>query len=318
MKKKKISGQQIKFIINIFSIAIFAVSYLYVYGGYVQKTDAAYNEVKLQKQYKETVEEKISQEAEVELKVEELNAQINSIINQYPVKIAKADGHMYVEQIQKDLGISFSSIDVKESVPFFTTILPIRNADGTEVVQEVQASDKSAQTPAKNQTNNNNKTSDNNSKSIDELTEVENAIADQTTTNTNSVTGAKGSTAQTMLGTKTTILMNFTATYEEFKEFVDYIATKEKKAVIDSVSVSVDSMTGKLTGNLVLVFFALEGSGKMYEAPMIEDISIGTDNIFGIGGQNSEQEDVNTQTDDTIEGETTQTDDAIEGESTAD
>lgn len=301
MKKKKISSQQIKFIINLFSIAIFAVSYLYIYTGYVEKTEAAYNKVKVQKQYKETLEEKIAQEATVEQKVEELNAQINSLIDQYPVKIAKADGHMYVEQIQKDLGITFSSIDVKESVPFFTTILPIRNGDGTEVIQGVQASNKSSQTQEINQAANNSNTSDNNSISVDELTEVENAISDNTTTNTSPRTGTEGNTAQTMLGTKTTILMNFTATYEEFKEFVDYIAEKEKKAVIDSVSVSVDSMTGKLTGNLVLVFFALEGTGKVYEAPMIEDISIGTDNIFGISNQNSVQENENTQADDTIE-----------------
>jgi hypothetical protein len=86
--------------------------------------------------------------------------------------------------------------------------------------------------------------------------------------------------------------MNFQATYKEFKKLMDYIATYPDKTVIDSVSVSYDNTTGNLSGSMVLKRFALTGTGKVYNIPMIDNISIGTDNIFGT--DSDIKEDVNS------------------------
>lgn len=85
----------------------------------------------------------------------------------------------------------------------------------------------------------------------------------------------------TMNGIVNTIGMNFLTTYEGFKELSDYIRDFPEPTVIDNVSVSYDSSTGALAGNLTLKRFALTGTGKEYKSAVIDGIDIGTDNIFG-------------------------------------
>lgn len=285
MKKNiKLTGQQIKFIINMISILLFAFSYLYIYTGYVEKTDAAYDEIEIKKKQIESMEEKLAMEDDIKQEIEEVERQMEDIIGGYPVKIAKADGYLFVEQMQENLGVIFTAIDVKEEVPFYKTILPIRNEDGTEVVTGEDAGEggtKQEPAPTEAATTANKK-----SGSETQLDGIEAMTAD---------TGAKAANKKdtetpTITGMATTILMNFTSTYEEFKDMVDYIANDTSNAIIDSASISVDSTTGKLTGSLVIKCFALAGTGKAYEPPRIENITVGTDNIFGIGSDTGVRE----------------------------
>jgi hypothetical protein len=225
MKNKKLTGQQIRLIIYLFSIAVFAFCYLYVYTGYVKKTQAVHKETNIVNQdIKERVK-KLSEEKTVDNNLKQVNTQIQDILDSYPVNIAKEDNFMFIEKLQEALDIQISSIDIKDSTIFYQTILPIRNADGT----------------------------------------------------------AETTDPQTMTGLQSVISMNFITTYDGFKELVDYINNYPDKTVIDSAAVSYDSTTGNLTGSLVIKRYALTGTGKVYEPPYINDISIGTDNIFGTG-----------------------------------
>jgi hypothetical protein len=63
---------------------------------------------------------------------------------------------------------------------------------------------------------------------------------------------------------------------------VDYINNYPSRSVIDSISVSADGTTNMLTGSMVIKRYALAGSGKAYQEPQIDDIGVGTDDIFGI------------------------------------
>jgi hypothetical protein len=91
----------------------------------------------------------------------------------------------------------------------------------------------------------------------------------------------------TMSGMESAVTMNFQTDYQGFKDLVDYIVNYPDQTIIDSISISRDNTTNLLTGSLVLKRFALAGSGKVYETPEIEDISIGTDNIFGTDTEES-------------------------------
>lgn len=279
-KKMKLTGQQIKFIINMISILLFAFSYLYIYTGYVEKTEAVYDEIELKKKQIESIEGKLAMEDDIKQEIEEVEKQMEDIIDSYPVKIAKADGYLFVEQMQENLGINFTSIDVKEEVPFYHTMIPVRNEDGTEAATGERAKDTEVQqepTPTVTATGENKKTG-----TKAQLDEIEAITAD----NGAKITENKVAETPTITVMATTILMNFTSTYEEFKEMADYIANMNN-AIIESASISVDSTTGKLTGSLEIKCFALSGTGKAYEPPKIENITVGTDNIFGIGSGNS-------------------------------
>jgi hypothetical protein len=130
MKKIKLKGHQVKFIINMIGLAVFAISYLYIYTYFEDKADKTYEEVKVNQAMIEAIKKNISEEDTVRQKTDELNTNIQAIIDSYPVDVKKVDNHMFVEQIEKngDFKISFSSVEPTDSTPFFDTVVPIRNS----------------------------------------------------------------------------------------------------------------------------------------------------------------------------------------------
>jgi len=287
MKKKKITGQQIKLIINLISIAIFAFAYFYVYTGYVTKTEAANQEIGLVKKSMDNRESEISEEDTVLPKLEDTNTQINKVIEGYPVKIAKEDNFMFIEEMEKALYINFSSIVVNDSTEVHRTILPIRNEDGTEVIQTVTAT--KDEVPVTQDAGVADK--DNSAATTDNLEE---SILSEDTATEGAAQVPEEPKVETMVGMQTIVSMNFSTTYNNFKKLVEYIKNYPDKTVIDSAAVSYDSSTGNLTGSLVIKRFSLTGTGKVYEEPYIDDINIGTDNIFGT---NPEPKDIIESTD---------------------
>ncbi|MDF2538299.1 MAG: hypothetical protein K0S76_1320 [Herbinix sp.] len=270
-KKKSLTGQQIKLIVNLFSLAIFAFSYLYVYSGFVGKTEAAYDEVKATKNFIEEQKLKLSEEDTVRKDTEEVKAEIQEIIDSYPVNIAKEDNFIFIEEMQSALNIKFTDINISDSAEFFKTILPVRNQEGTTLEEE-------SSVDVQNTVNSN---------ASDDLNQTEDASSEEDPT--------EDSDMKTMLGMETTISMNFTTSYQGFKELMDYITNYPKQTIVDSVAVSYDNATHNLTGSLVLKRFALNGTGKVYENPDIEDIDIGTDNIFGSGTVDTTEPDQSTE-----------------------
>ena len=231
MKKKKITGKQIKIFINMISLAIFCFSYFYLYENYTEKIEAAYTEAEQVKAQIKDREKKLSEEDEVMLKIPGVKEQKQEIIDNFPIYIAAEDNYMFVEQMEEALTIQTASVDMTESVHFRDTILP---AIGTEL------------------------------------------NTDDTKDDTEAEAGAEMMTA-----TVNTVSMNFITSYEGFKELTEYIRDYPEHTVIDNVTISIDNSTGVLAGNMTIRRYALTGTGKEYEAPSIEGIDIGTDNIFG-------------------------------------
>lgn len=80
---------------------------------------------------------------------------------------------------------------------------------------------------------------------------------------------------------KETLSTNYVCSYEQLKKMIDYINAYPERMNIDSISISYDSETNGLKGNLTLNMFAVTGTGKEYNPPVIDDLSMGTDSIFG-------------------------------------
>jgi TolA-binding protein len=266
MKKNKLTGKQINILINLLFVALFAFSYFYIYTDLENKTIAAQEEIRSTKQEIRDQERMLSEEASLQQSLEQVNSQLQEIIDEYPVNIAKEDNFMFIEQMEKALDIDISSLDVKDGSLLYQTILPIRNEDGTEIFQAATDADtvNEAEPSATDTTD---------AAPLEDLTTVDTAEDVQNE--------AEEPAIQTMIGMQTLVSMNFVSTYEGFKRLVDYIKNYPDKTVIDNVVVSYDSSTGNLAGSMVLKRFALTGTGKDYQPPYIEDISIGTENIFG-------------------------------------
>ncbi|MGN1083670.1 MAG: hypothetical protein ACI4QX_01585 [Lachnospiraceae bacterium] len=77
-----------------------------------------------------------------------------------------------------------------------------------------------------------------------------------------------------------TLSMNYSCSYDQLKKMVDFVNAYPERMNIESISVSYDSETSELTGNLVLNLYAVTGTDKVYTEPKVENIRLGEDNIF--------------------------------------
>ncbi len=80
---------------------------------------------------------------------------------------------------------------------------------------------------------------------------------------------------------KETMTTNYVCTYEQLKKMIDFINAYPERMNIEAITVAYDSETKGLKGNLTLNLFAVTGTGKEYQPPRIDDLSVGKDNVFG-------------------------------------
>lgn len=82
-----------------------------------------------------------------------------------------------------------------------------------------------------------------------------------------------------LTGLRQDLNIDYSAKYEDFKKFVEYVQNYDKRLYISSMSASYVADANKVTGSIVLSQYAINGIDKDYKRP---DVSIGTgvDNIF--------------------------------------
>ena len=92
------------------------------------------------------------------------------------------------------------------------------------------------------------------------------------------------------VGNKTTLTLTYQATYDQFKDMINYINGYKYKFTIDSISMSYTAETDCVSGSLVLTQYAITGGDRKFNNVNITNVLNGTDNIFhsGIfsGGEN--------------------------------
>lgn len=85
-----------------------------------------------------------------------------------------------------------------------------------------------------------------------------------------------------MVGKSVTYSLTVSGTLKQILNAIDYVRDSEEPMSLTSLSLSFDSKTGKLTGTMQVSFHALNGNGVTYEEPDVDDIKIGTKNLFGL------------------------------------
>lgn len=220
MKKKQMALSP-KYLINMVSLVIFVVAYLYIYSSYEKKAQDIYTEVGLRKQRLQLNLERAERKDEVVAKTAALEAAISRIVDSYPLHISKVDNLLFIKKMEDQLGIKFKMVDSTNAKAIYDTGLPAK---------AIQLRDEPA----------------------------------------------------TITGMEAMVALNFQTDYKGLKKMVDYIINYPEHTIIDSLSVSRDNTTNSLTGSIVIKRYALSGTGKPYAEPVIDDISIGRDNIFGL------------------------------------
>lgn len=227
MKVKNQRASTVKYVINLASLLIFVLSYMYIFKGYEKKTQDLYDEAGNIKKQIEIRMDKISKKEEIIATTKNFEEQIQQKIDRYPVLLTKIDNLLFIKQMENDLNMSLKMLEVSNSRSFYDTGVAAQNHE---------SADKSA-----------------------------------------------GMTAY-----ESTIALNFNTNYKGLKKMVDYIVNIKNRASIDSLLIS--STADALTGTIVIKRYALSGTGKSYEEPVIEGVSLGTDNIFGLGSEDNDEQ----------------------------
>ncbi len=270
--KKKLTVNQVRLLICLVIVAIFSLSYQFIYLQFEKQAENYQIKSEETKQMIVQRNEDLANEDSMTEQTKEMNTQIDTIIDHYPVKITKEDDLIFIEEMEKELGIDIPSVSVLDSAVFYTTILPIRAAEGEEPSDLVPAADSAEGATEANADA---------ATVTGEGTVTEAADATATADAGTSADAANVISDQFMTGVTSSISISFQITEKQFRKLVDYINEYPERTSIASTSLSYDSSTGELVGSMTINRYALTGSGKVYEEPYIGDISIGTDNIFG-------------------------------------
>lgn len=85
-------------------------------------------------------------------------------------------------------------------------------------------------------------------------------------------------------GLKQDLSIDFTASYPDFKRFLEKVKNNEQRLYISSINAVYSAESGKVTCNITLSQFALEGNGIEKVAPDLSGVGLGVDNIFTSNG----------------------------------
>ena len=74
--------------------------------------------------------------------------------------------------------------------------------------------------------------------------------------------------------------IDYSCSYDDFKKFLNFVENYSARLFISSLSASYSDITKKVSGEVVITQYAIDGAGKEIEKPDLSGITTGTDNIF--------------------------------------
>ncbi len=83
-----------------------------------------------------------------------------------------------------------------------------------------------------------------------------------------------------LVGHKTTYTASFEASYENWKDTIEYLNNNESKCTIETMSVTYDKVEDIVSGTLTLSMYDITGSKREFPRAILKNVAIGTPNIF--------------------------------------
>lgn len=75
--------------------------------------------------------------------------------------------------------------------------------------------------------------------------------------------------------------ISYTASYDNLKNAITYTNEHQNRMYIDTLSASYDASTGFVSGGMTFNLYYITGTDKVYEEPIVPEMGIGVNNIFG-------------------------------------
>lgn len=243
------SSKDKKLLIMLVGILFMALSYFTMYRGNVTKAEALRaenNTLRTRVSELEAVQDKCPQ---YETDMETMNAEIDKIIDQFPVYLKEENNIMDVVDMEDAANVFVSSLTIADPVIVDTSAA----SQGTDASADTAGTDAAADTTE------------------------DAAAADTAETPDSTVTADVG--FYQLFDIVSSVV--FDADYDGMKDMVSFVAGAQNPMSIEQISMTFNSANGLLSGTMDYNSYYLFGQDKAYVPADIPTFPHGVDNIFG-------------------------------------
>ena len=244
MNKIKLSDSDKRLLIIFLAILMVAASYFFVFNKSMSKASEVEESNTKDQTTVQQMEQMEAALPQVRENMKKLKQKQADIIAKYPSDIKTEKVIWILQDIEDHNDYHISNISFVMSNP-----LALTSTDGTEV-EDTEADDSSTETAE------------------EETTDPE--VNESDTTSLPSVTGYYAS-----------IGVEYDATYEGLKDMLAYVNEYSDRMTITEFTSTVDSETGRLTGDMTFKMYVITNTGKDYVEPKFDMMLKGVQNIFG-------------------------------------
>lgn len=244
----KISKKDLSLLLYIFALALvlFAIFYGNSLAG---KTETITAENEVLSQEVAYLQDLYDHQEEYKAESDRMNMEMEDIKEQFPAEIRPETQIMYTNGIEAKLDVLLEGIDM----PGSELVTVEGNFTVSEPVAEV--TDETA---------------------TDEVATDETATADAT----QSTSAAISSAATTISLYRSPTAFSYQASYKGLKDLIRTINEDTDRKSIESLSVGFNTETGNLAGTIQISMYALSGTDKEYQAPVVTGVTDGVQQIF--------------------------------------
>lgn len=244
MKKKIISDSELKLLFFLLSLVLIAAAYFLVFNKGMERA-AQIEEGNAQKREEIVqLQNMAARKAQVEEETVSLNREVEEIIAKYPSDVTTEKAIVIVQEIENISGMHVASIGF-----LMNNIVSISDVGGQAAGTDAGAADGS---------------------------NPSDGSGTAAGTDTGTAAASDGS-----VGYYAELTVNYSASYESFKDMITYINGLENRMTIPSVTGSYDSTTGEIAGTVTFDLYYLTNTGKEYIEPEINRVRDGVEDIFG-------------------------------------
>ena len=239
----EISARDKKLLVYLIAISIIAGSYFFVAKPLLDK------QAKLNEEISE-LQQKVTHYTEIYNNMDNYESQIAEAQTKYNETCNKLFGGlnqdktiMMVKDLESAADVWIARLSFTEEDVVFGEEIADANAEGTETTEGAEIAEG-----------------------------AETAVAD----------GSEAAPAS-MQGVRQDLNIDYAASYDNFKRFIEYIENHDERLFISSINATYSVDWGLVGGSMVLSQYAILGTDKEYKAPEINNVTLGTDKIFKTG-----------------------------------
>lgn len=248
----KIGKKELSYLLYLFAL-LFVVGAIF-YGNYLSgKTETLNAENDVLSQEVAYLQDLYDHQAEYQAESDRMNLEMEDIKQQFPAEVRPENQIMYANGLEAKLEVLLDTIEMPgtELVTVQAAVAPV---DTTAVTPDATATD----------------------------ADVDAAAGDATqAVDATQAAGATISTAATSISLlRSPTNFEFQSSYKALKDFVRTVNEDPDRKSIEKLSIGYDTETGNLKGVMEVSMYALTGTGKEYEPPVVTGVTDGLPQIF--------------------------------------